>query len=131
MDRVLVILLWLFVGLSLLNGMEMLVLPRYWYTQTPGVAEAGAFNIHFIRDIGIAFLTASLALGWGLARPRWRRPMLLIALIWFGGHAALHGVEIAWSSGYREGLWVELAAIIAPSLLMLILFWRTPKSGAA
>ncbi len=32
--------------------------PEIWYSAVPGVPETGPANIHFIRDIGLAFLAA-------------------------------------------------------------------------
>ena len=44
------------VGLfHLVNGIAMIVAPDVWYANTPGVSFTGPINIHFIRDIGLAF----------------------------------------------------------------------------
>ena len=60
-------------GLFLLgNGLFMLVAPTRWYYFVPGVTDPGAFNQHFVRDIGIiqAFLGGAFVIG--MVRPALR-----------------------------------------------------------
>ena len=47
----------------------MLAAPRFWYVTFPGVAERGAFNPHFARDIGCASLVAGASFIAGGIRP--------------------------------------------------------------
>jgi hypothetical protein len=52
-------------GIGLLaNGLTMLAVPAVWYAWVPGISETGAFNPHFIRDIGAAYLMVGTALPW-------------------------------------------------------------------
>ena len=127
LDRALIILLWLFCIISLITALRMMAMPLSWYESIPGVSETGPFNGHFILDIGIAFLTGSMALGGALALPTARRPPLVIALVWFGGHALLHLSEILTGGHSRTGLWLEVTAIILPAVLMLLLLFRTKR----
>jgi len=46
------------------NGLLMLAVPADWYATVPGVTDTGPFNPHFIRDIGVAYLIAGVALPW-------------------------------------------------------------------
>jgi len=46
------------------NGLAMLVVPANWYAMVPGVVDTGPFNVHFVRDIGIAYVVAGAALVW-------------------------------------------------------------------
>jgi len=58
------------IGFGLLlaaNGFLMLFDPAQWYAMVPGVPETGAFNPHFVRDIGAAYVVAGVAIAW-LAR---------------------------------------------------------------
>ena len=38
------------------NGVVMMAAPYPWYLAVPGVIQTGAFNDHFVRDIGAAYL---------------------------------------------------------------------------
>src|SRR5215831_10035016 len=46
------------------NGLAMLEVPANWYAMVPGVVDTGPFNVHFVRDIGIAYVVAGAALVW-------------------------------------------------------------------
>ncbi len=39
-----------------LNGLWMLAYPLRWYKAVPGVTGTGPPNLHFIRDIGCAYV---------------------------------------------------------------------------
>ncbi len=54
--------LMLFLSLTT-NGLAMLGWPLWWYLHLPGVVETGAFNAHFVRDIGAAYLVCGLCFG--------------------------------------------------------------------
>ena len=58
-------------GLALgTNGVWMLIRPEIWYYAIPGVTGTGPLNLHFIRDIGCAYLGAAAGLLWMASRPR-------------------------------------------------------------
>lgn len=99
----------------LLNGLLMLAAPAFWYEITPGVEHSGALNVHFIRDIGLAFCAASV---WALL-PKVR---YLTPLVFIGGHGGLHLVEIFgghFSLGeiLRDGVLIVLPAAVFSFLI--------------
>ena len=47
------------------NGVFMFADPPDWYAAVPGVPDTGPLNLHFVRDIGIAFVVSGLAIIWG------------------------------------------------------------------
>ena len=40
----------------------LLISPLGFYTTVPGVADSGPLNLHFARDVGLAFLVSAVAL---------------------------------------------------------------------
>ena len=46
------------------NGLTMLAAPHFWYQTTPGVTGTGPLNVHFVRDIGAAYLVAASGFFW-------------------------------------------------------------------
>ena len=54
------------------NGLFMLYSPNDWYFAVPGVTTTGPFNQHFIRDIGLIFLSVGTAFLVGTSRPQFR-----------------------------------------------------------
>lgn len=103
-------------ALSAANGAMMLAAGPRWYETTPGVADTGPFNPHFVADVGAAYLVAGLALaarGW---RPQYW-PAALAGAAFFCAHAAIHVVGIAGGHSHTAGF--ETALVIAPAALSL------------
>ena len=82
----------LVLGLGMLgNGIWMLLDPGHWYQELPaGVPDYGPLNIHFVRDIGCAFITVGIALVWGARRPAFRFPLTVMVTTFLVAHAVLH-----------------------------------------
>lgn len=102
------------------NGLIMLFMPEFWYATVPDVDHTGPFNPHFVRDIGLGFITAAAGLGMAAWRPA-LSAALWPAAVFLGGHAGLHIVEMALHgistmAGLRDGL-----IIVVPGLLPLVL----------
>jgi hypothetical protein len=112
------------------NAVWMLASPATWYVIVPRVTETGPANMHFIRDIGCAYLVAGLGLLWLAARPGVGWP----AAIAGGGFLALHAIVHAWdvAAGREQlhALRTDLPAVFLPAALALWLAWpwgRTPE----
>src|SRR5262249_33426782 len=105
-----------------LNGVVMLADGRAWYESVPGVQFTGAYNSHFVADIGAAFLAAGL----GLAARAWRTrywPAAIAGAGFLALHAALH---VAMLVGMMLGLcgdeaWAaDIGLVIIPAAAALI-----------
>jgi len=101
----------------------MLIRPEIWYYAIPGVTATGPLNLHFIRDIGCAYLVAGAGLLWMATRPRKAWPAALAG----GAFLALHAFVHLWDSvAGREPsrqLLVDLPAVVLPAFLVLGLVW--------
>ncbi len=96
------------------NGAFMLAAPPLWYDSVPGLAHTGPFNAHFVSDIGVAYLVASLAL---VARA-WRTrywPAAVAGAAFMIGHAIIHVLDII--SARTGNVGVDIGLVIAPALL--------------
>lgn len=112
--------LWVIGLATLANGGAMILAAESWWTLVPGVAETGAFNTHFVHDVGAAYVAAGLGLAWFAMRRR-ERAAALIALVFLGLHALFHVVEFA--GGHGGGV-TAILAIIAPALIAaLAVLW--------
>lgn len=96
------------------NGVTMFVDPPGWYAAVPGVPSTGPLNLHFVRDIGIAYFTAGAALAWSVAGAGWRASAL--AALFIGGHALLHAGE-AMLGHHHDVILNELIAVHLPAVL--------------
>jgi hypothetical protein len=99
----------------------MLVSPASWYFAVPGVTTTGAFNQHFLRDIGLIFLFVGLAFLVGAARPRVRAVLWGTASLWLTAHALFHFWEVAVGICGPSALVRDFAAVTFPAILGLIL----------
>lgn len=96
------------------NGALMLAAPPLWYDSVPGLAHTGPFNAHFVSDIGVAYLVASLALIARAWRPHYW-PAAVAGAAFMCGHAIIHVFDIALERTGDVG--VDVWLVIAPALL--------------
>lgn len=109
-------------ALTAANALWMLLAPASWYHDVPAdVPATGAYNEHFVRDIGCAFAVVAFALGWAAARPAVRVPLTVIATLFLAAHAALHVFDSA--RGYLPaGHWHhDIAGVYVPALVAIAL----------
>lgn len=110
------------------NGIAMLAAPDFWYVTVPGVTETGPINVHFIRDIGLAFLAAGAALLM-TARLGISAALILPASVFLGGHALLHVAEmLAYGTSAFAAL-RDFVLIVIPGLLPLYALWHGNSGG--
>lgn len=114
-------------GLShALTGLWMLAAPAHWFASIPGVTQTGPFNMHFVLDVGMAFLAsgAFLILAarrtpnaplWAIAGATWPA---LHALIHIDGWA-MHGIPADPRAAFAEIVGVVGLAILGVALAYL------------
>jgi hypothetical protein len=104
---------------SALNGLWMLLDASGWFTRV--AADVAPFNVHFVRDVGAAYLATGAALVAAAFRPAWRVPLVATALVFHGLHALGHVRETA-SGELASFHWLEdLPGVHLPALVMLVL----------
>lgn len=107
----------------LLTGLYILADPQGFYAAVPGLALMGPFSVHFIRDVGLAFVASGLATLWGTARGL--PGMAAAGIAWPLLHAGFH-LQIWAHRGFPfdQIFAFDLVAVIAPPLLAALLLWR-------
>lgn len=111
-------------ALQLLNGLLMLLAPQFWYGAVPGVTETGPFNPHFVRDIGLGFLSAGSALWLAAWYPLIARPLVAVGSVFLLGHALLHVIEMVVHGSEARHAVRDLVLIVIPALLSFAVFAR-------
>jgi hypothetical protein len=101
-------------AMGALNGVFMLADGARWYASIPGVTHTGAFNPHFVADIGAAFLASGLALVARAWRPRYW-PAAAAGVGFLALHALIHVGDIA--TGRAADPANDLALVVAPAAL--------------
>ena len=101
------------------NGLWMLAAPASWFLRVPGVSDTGPENLHLIRDVGLGFLAAAVALGLAALMPGARRVLVAVALVFLGGHGLLHIGGMLSGSG---GVLRDTLLILLPAFLPLAVY---------
>lgn len=113
----------LLIGLGLvwvLTGIDIFVDPMGFYEMVPGLKLMGPFNMHFIRDVGLAFIASGGSLGWGAHTQA--RALAFAGIAWPFLHALFH-IQIWGHRGFPvDGIFAfDLAAVIAPPIIAFFL----------
>ena len=82
------ILIWAFVAFYLLTGLYIAILPNDFYLNAPGAQGTGPYNMHFIRDVGFAFFSSSVAIGYGIYYGN--KPVMMFGALWLLMHGLFH-----------------------------------------
>ena len=122
-------------ALQVANALWMLLSPRAWYETLPaGVPDTGPLNVHFVRDIGCAFLASGLALIVAAlsSRDRLRLACVGIASVFIVGHAAVHLWDLAQGALSARHWLLDLPGVFVPALVLLAVLARLgPKAARA
>jgi hypothetical protein len=118
----------LLLGIGLLwvaTGVLIFADPHGFYDRTPGLAMMGPYNVHFIRDVGLAFVAAGISTAFGA----WQRNRSLASAGtgWPFLHALFH-LQI-WSHRvfpFDAIAAFDFIAVIAPAFLAVILAAKLP-----
>lgn len=112
-------LLWVATGVSIFAD------PQGFYDRTPGLAMMGPYSVHFIRDVGLAFIAAGTATVVGA----WQcnRQLALAGAGWPFLHALFH-LQIWSHRGFPFDAIAafDVIAVIAPAFLAVILAAKLP-----
>jgi hypothetical protein len=110
-----------------ISGIYIFVEPLAFYNAVPGLALLGPFSVHFVRDVGLAFIASGALTVWGAWRRQ--RELAVAGTFWAVLHALFHlhvwghrGFLIDWILAF------DLAVVIGPSFLALAC---TVKLGGA
>lgn len=112
------------------NGLFMLAAPEAWYHFIPTVPFTGAFNPHFVRDIGCAYLVCGGAMAWLIRDPLRGGAAALLAAVFQSMHAGTHLWDLA--AGRAELIHVieDIPAVFVLPALMLWVAWPRPQNQA-
>lgn len=101
-----------------LTSAYLFFFPQIFYDSTPGLAEMGPFNFHFIRDVSFAFLVGGATLAYGTKIGR--RDVLVIGSAWPFLHSIFH-LTIWMHRGFPfDVIWAsDFAGVVVPGFLAM------------
>ncbi|MGC1686216.1 MAG: hypothetical protein WA734_11395 [Candidatus Acidiferrales bacterium] len=106
------------------NGTWMLAAPMNWYRWIPGVSGTGPANLHFIRDIGCAYLVAGLTVIWLGQASLQAWPAALASGTFLGLHALVHLYDFFIGHESARNLMSDVPTIFLPAILVIWLAWH-------
>jgi len=101
---------------NIANGLTMLSASSQWWNSVPGISDTGPFNLHFVQDVGAAFLTAGMAPAARVWRPAWS-PAAVAAAGFLVAYATIH--LLMMTSGHDRHATADIATVIVPAALAL------------
>lgn len=110
------------IGLAIVlgaNGLVMLFGSFWWYNAVPGVIATGAFNPHFVRDIGMAYLVTGAGLGWWIWRPIQGWPALVGAAAFLTLHAGIHVFDASCGRSFLADTLRDFSGVYLPAILTI------------
>ena len=114
-----------------LNGLAMLFGSFWWYNAVPGVIATGAFNPHFVRDIGMAYLVTAGGLAWWGWRPSQGWPALVGSAAFLTLHAAIHVFDASCGRNLLADTIRDFPGVYLPAVVTAwIAFTNRPTQGA-
>jgi len=120
----------LLISIALLNGITGVVIffaPQFFYDTVPGVRMMGPFNLHFIRDAGLAYFGSGVLLA--LA---WRREQYALALggaLWPCLHGLFHiQIWLARGAPADEVAITNLLGVQLPAWAALYAGWSLSRN---
>ncbi len=116
---------WISGATLLANGLLMLADPAAWYATVPGVTMTGPLNVHFVRDIGCAYVVAGASLA-AFAFDARSRPAALASGAFLTLHALVHLWDAALGRETLHHLINDLPAVFGPPAIIVWLAWPTP-----
>jgi len=117
--------------LALGNALWMLADPAGWYASIDGVPNTGPYNPHFVRDIGVAYMTLALLTAGAIRWPHAAVPLLAAVTIYLGLHALLHVWDIAAARLPMEHILMDLPGVFVPPFISAALaWWAAPRHNA-
>jgi len=105
---------------SLANGCWMVFAPHHWFRNLPAaIPDYGPFNPHFVRDVGVAFLTMGAALAWATVRVAARFELVAVAALFAALHAVLHVFDTATGHVGAAHWMLDLPGVYFPAIVLV------------
>ena len=120
LDRLVQLLIALAALVAVANGAAMLFVPLHWYERIPTVRFTGPPNMHFIRDIGLAYLGCGAILVHAALFPAGRWLAAVAGALWLSAHGMLHIYEALTGICSPENFWMDAPGVLGPPLLVWI-----------
>jgi hypothetical protein len=108
--------IWALAGVQLLLGLFQAAAPGRFYD---AIADFGARNDHFLRDVATYYLASGLALAIAARRPSWRAPVLAVVGLQYALHTLNHLLDV----GDADPSWVGPFDFVSLAIGTALIGW--------
>jgi hypothetical protein len=110
--------------MSLGNGLYMLAAPDHWFHEMPAaIPDTGPMNPHFVRDVGVVYALAGAGLLWAALNIARAYPVLVMAALFYAGHAALHVADILTGHLPADHWGIDFSGVFLPAIILCTIAW--------
>ena len=107
------------------TGIVIYFMTNFFYEHF--VSHTGPLNLHFLTDVGAAYITAGAALLLGAYIAKWRVPFAISALMFLGLHSLIHVTEIVSGQLSGQQALSDAATVILPTIFVALMIYVTLK----
>ncbi len=111
-----------------INALIQLAAPEPWFWAVPGVPLRGAYNPHFVRDVGLIYLAVAGGLLLGAYDLKQRLAWWVAPAFWLTGHAIFHVLEVVTGVVGPASLLEDFAGVTLPALISIALVAHAYRS---
>jgi hypothetical protein len=111
-----------FAAVQLLTGAGLWLTPGFFHDE---IGPFGPRNDHYMGDLATWYLALGILVLVAVRRPRWRVPVLTLAVVQNGLHAVNHLLDI----GEAQPGWIGPATLVALLLLTAVLALMAREAG--
>ena len=116
---------------ALPSSIWMLSVPLHWYQVFPWqIPDFGDFNVHFVRDLGSAYLTWSVACIWAALSPSVRFPIVAVTALFFVAHAVVHIFDTLRGHVHTGHFMLDFPSTYLPAILLVWVLYSTWRRRA-
>jgi hypothetical protein len=107
-------------AISFGNGIWMMFSASTWFNKMPvGAEDTGAFNAHFLHDVGLVYLLVGLGAFWCANKLKECVEVHFGITLFMVGYAIIHLIEILLGDLPPNHLLIDLQLVTLPVIILL------------
>ena len=127
-SKTVTLILYILGGYHFATGAIAYFKPRFFFDHF--VSHTGAYNVHFLNDIGAAYLAAGAALMLAAYIAKWRVPFAISAFLFLGLHSLIHITEIVRGQLSSGQAVTDAVTILIPTAFVALMVFLAVKLAA-
>ena len=106
-------------SLGVLFGLFAFLVPQTFFDWF--AAYTGQPNVHLVRDVGAAYVSAGIAISWASFETERRAPLISVAAVFLLLHAIGHVSDLLTGSASAGHVFVDIVLVFLPAIIVTYL----------